>query len=52
VEDGEGGVALGEGPLHCISRRQCSARAISAANHSGSSGKMYFNAERNASMIC
>lgn len=53
VDDGgDGGVALGDGPLHCISRRQCSARAISAASHSGSSGRMYFKAERSPNMMC
>lgn len=51
-EWGECGVVRGEFPLHCISRRQCSARAISAASHSGSSGKMYFRAERSPSMMC
>lgn len=51
-EGGEGGVALGDGPLHCISLRQCSARAISAASHSGSSGRMYFSAERRPSIMC
>lgn len=51
-ESGEGGVARGDGPLHCISLRQCSARAISAASHSGSSGRMYFKAERSPSITC
>lgn len=40
-EGGDGGVARGEGPLHCISLLQCSALAISALNQLGSSGKIY-----------
>lgn len=52
VDGGDGGVCLGDGPLHCISRRQCSARAISAANHDGNSGKSHVNADRKPSIMC
>lgn len=41
VDVGDGGVCLGVVPLHCISRRICSARQISAANHDGNSGRTW-----------
>lgn len=51
-EGGDGGVALGDDPLHCISRRQCSARPISAASQDGSSGRIQVRADRKPSIIC
>lgn len=51
-EGGDGGVGRGDGPLHCISLRQCSALAISAANQDGSSGSSHVNADRNANIMC
>lgn len=41
VEGGDGGVCLGVVPLHCISRRMCSARHISAASQDGNSGRTF-----------
>lgn len=52
VDGGDGGVGRGDVPLHCISRRQCSARAISAASHDGSSGRSQVNADLRPSIMC
>lgn len=51
-ESHEGGVWRGDIPLHCMSRRHCSARAISEASHDGSSGNSHVRAERSPSIMC